>query len=182
MSQAVKPPPLQRKRMDLDAPETLYSPRIIKLVKLEMSRIWERVKATKGLTQAQLAAALSTSQSAVSKLLKTDDTHPWTANYILIFCEFCNVNLEEEILKQLPKQIAHSFANLDEGIAETDDRFHEECTEAVARYFRDKGIKPKPDQLSKLAARLVSRVKRNASADDIQKGLENVILEAALSS
>src|SRR4051794_18704055 len=85
---------------DVIEDETLYSPRIIRLVKIEMSRIWERVRQTQGLNQNQLAAALSTTQSAVSKLLKIDDMHPWTVNYIINFSKFCNINLENELLSQ----------------------------------------------------------------------------------
>jgi hypothetical protein len=156
-----------------------YDPEVAKLIKIEMNRVWERVKYTRGLTQAQLAAAFEISQSAVSKLLRIDDTHPWTTNYIKIFCQFCRIDFEQEILPKLPTGVAVYFKGWDDN-SETDDAFNEECANAIKNHYQDHGITLKPDQIAKLGAQLVLRLRRGASAQDIAKNVASVVLEAAL--
>ncbi|MDA9442966.1 hypothetical protein XH98_28500 [Bradyrhizobium sp. CCBAU 51745] len=158
---------------------TPYDEQIARLIRGEIARIWKRVKETGNFTQTQLASALQTSQAAVSRLLRPDDPHPWTIANIVTFCEFCKVDLQKEILDQLPRGIEKWFADYDK-LRSSDEAFTEECAKALTKYYVDRGIQPSSDQVARLAAQLAMSINRRASAEDIAAGVELVVLRSSL--
>jgi len=161
---------------------TPYRRDVTILIKAEIKRLWDRARQTRGLTQAQLAEALNTSQSAVSKLLKPDDTHPWTINYIQIFCSFCQVDLKKDLLDRLPPGLAPFFDGLEISRPQVDDTFYGECASAVTKYFVDRGKLPVSTKMSDIARQVSTRTKRHATLDEINRTIEDVILDMVLGS
>ena len=136
----MEPEPQPAERADARSPETElvptpYDEQIARLIRGEIARIWKRVKETGNFTQTQLASALQTSQAAVSRLLRPDDPHPWTIANIVTFCEFCKVDLQKEILDQLPED-SRWFAEY-ENLRSSDEAFTEECAKALTKYYVD---------------------------------------------
>lgn len=164
---------------DTELVPTPYDEQVARLIRGEIARIWKRVKETGNFKQTQLASALQTSQAAVSRLLRPDDPHPWTIANIVTFCEFCKVDLQKEILDQLPRGLERWFAEY-ENLRSSDEAFTEECAKALTKYYVDRGIQPSSEQIARLAAQVAMSINRRASAEDIAAGVELVVLKSSL--
>jgi transcriptional regulator with XRE-family HTH domain len=162
-----------------ERPKTIYRPDVIKHIKADVGRVWDRVRKNKNLTQANLARALGTTQSAVSKLLNDDNGHPWTETYLRKFSEFCGVSPREFLDKELMGFITEW--NNDGQL--TDHDFVEECISALANYFSSKGLPARRERLASLAAKLAARLDgTHPDSDTMDREIECVILENALGS
>lgn len=160
-----------------ERPKTIYRPDVAKQIKADVARVWERVKKNKNLTQANLARALGTTQSAVSKLLNDHDGHPWTEGYLKKFSEFCGVSPREFLDDDLMGFITewNSEGKL------PDHDFVEECISALANYFSSKGLPARRERLATLAAKLAARLEgTHPDAGTMDREIESVILENAL--
>ncbi len=162
-----------------ERPKTIYRSDIVKQIKLDVGRVWIRVKKNKNLTQASLARALGTTQSAVSKLLNDYNGHPWTEAYLRKFSEFCGVSPREFLDDELMGFITEW--NTDGKLPDHD--FVEECISALANYFSSKGLPARRERLVTLAAKLAARLEgTHPDARTMDREIECVILENALES
>ena len=162
-----------------ERPKTIYRPDIAKQIKADVARVWERVKKNKNLTQANLARALGTTQSAVSKLLNDHDGHPWTEGYLRKFSEFCGVSPREF----LDDDLMGFITEWNNGDQPPDHDFVEECISALANYFSSRGLPARREKLATLAAKLASRLEgTHPDSPTMDREIECVILENALES
>ncbi len=162
-----------------ERPKTIYRPDVAKQIKLDVARVWDRVKKNKNLTQANLARALGTTQSAVSKLLNDQDGHPWTESYLRKFSEFCGVSPRE----LLDDELMGFMTEWDNDGKFPDHDFVEECISALANYFSGKGLPARRERLASLAAKLAARLEgTHPDAKTMDREIESVILENALQS
>ena len=174
---------LEPENVETERPEerlkTIYRPDIAKQIKADVARVWERVKKNKNLTQANLARALGTTQSAVSKLLNDYDGHPWTEGYLRKFSEFCGVSPREF----LDEDLMGFITEWNSGDQPPDHDFVEECISALANYFSGRGLPARRERLATLAAKLASRLEgTHPDARTMDREIECVILENALES
>lgn len=158
--------------------KTIYRPDVARKIKANVRRVWERVKKNKGLTQANLAKAVGTTQGAVSKLINNDDGHPWTETHLKRFSDFCGVSLKE--LLDDDGELLGFFNSWDIASSEPDLDFVEECIGALSKYYASKGLPARRDKFTSLAAKLASRLEgTKPSAETMEKEVERVILENA---
>ena len=132
---------------------------------------------TETLTQGNLAKALGTSQSAVSKLLNNENGHPWTEPYLRKFAEFCQIS-PQEFLDDKSVDFIIEWSN-DEQLL--DQNFIEECVSALQNYVISKGVPAQRANLSELAAKLAARLEgTHPNSATMEREIERVILENAL--
>ncbi len=160
-----------------ERPRTIYRSDVVKQIKSDVVRVWDRVRKNKNLTQSNLANALGTTQSAVSKLLNDYDGHPWTEGYLRKFSEFCGVSPREF----LDDELMGFITEWDNEGKFPDHDFVEECISALSNYFSSKGLPARRERLSVLAAKLAAKLEgTHPDTQRMDREIECVILENAL--
>ena len=160
-----------------ETPKTIYHPDVVVEIKSNVARVWERVRKNRNLTQASLAKALGTSQSAVSKLLKNQNGHPWTEPHLRKFAEYCQIS-PNEFLDGESVNFVIEWSN-DEQLLDQD--FLDECVSALQNYVQSKGVSAHRAKLSDLAAKLADRLEgTHPNSATMEREIERIILENAL--
>jgi transcriptional regulator with XRE-family HTH domain len=157
---------------------TPYRPDIALRIKDNIRQIWERVKHTRGLTQANLANALGLSQGAVSKLLSQENSHPWTIEKIATFADFCRVSVDELVGKD--PFILSFFSGWTGADLTPSQHLLDESYSALERYFVSKGKTVSKARLESLAGMVAARVgSTERTAADFDRVIVDVILDEA---
>ena len=158
-------------------PMTIYHPVVVAEIKSNVSRVWERVRKNRNLTQSNLAKALGTTQGAISKLLNNANGHPWTEPHLRKFAEFCQIS-PSEFLNEESVNFVIEWSN-DEQLL--DQNFVEECVSALQNYVNSKGISAHRAKISGLAAKLAARLEgTHPNSATMEREIERIILENAL--
>lgn len=158
---------------------TIYRPDVARSIKLNVARVWERVKQNRKLNQSELAKALDVSQGAISKLLNNLESHPWTETHLRKFADFCQVSPKELIGEN--ERLIGFFSEWNRKGLEPEDAFVEECIDAIANYFSSRGLPVQRSKLAGLAAKVASKlVGTNPDAETMNKQIERIVLENAV--
>lgn len=160
--------------------QTIYQPEVAQQIKAEVIKVWKRVQENRGLTQVGLAEALGATQGAVSKLLNDTNGHPWTGTHLKKFSAFCGIS-PKSLLSPINADLTGFVTGWDVDDA-VDDRVLEECLSGLTRYYEQRGLSAKREELISLAVSLAHRLQELGNADDEQfrHELEKIVLEKAL--
>lgn len=157
---------------------TPLSPEGVRLIKQRVKLVWDRVQHTKSLDQKGLAAALGLSQSAVSKLLRNENSHPWTGKYLRIFGAYTG----QSIRSLVPDELIGFYDDF-EDVNISDESFLQECVEAFTRFYRDRGRAVAQEDIAVLAGKLCARLEGTyPSRAEMDNAMQDLVLEVALGS
>jgi hypothetical protein len=114
-------------------------------IKAEVQKVWERKRAIMKVSQAEVARALGTTQSAFSKMLNDSEGHPWTENHLRRFANFISTPMREFLPDDMAKRMA------DSNEPESESMFLDECVLSVQKFYFSRGIRVSPDQVRGIA-------------------------------
>ena len=143
-----------------------------------MLNAWKIAKKNKGLRQQDLSKALGTTQSAVSKLLNSEDTHIWTSRYLVEFCKFT----ETKLSLLVPDDLLPLIEGWKE--RELDSDLLALCEQSVERFFSRQGKAfPNKLKLAETSAAVCTHLetlKDHPSPEQIENAILSVIMEQAI--
>jgi transcriptional regulator with XRE-family HTH domain len=144
-------------------------------IKRNVLREWETAKAVRGLSQAELAAELGTSQENVSRLLNKSDGYWWTEARLRIVANFIGVSIGSLI----PGDVHRYFPSVGNRTM-PDDLALEQCRIYVKHFYRENEISIDAEAAEKLAARLCTRMGTKVDDAVLARGqLQRMIFEMA---
>ncbi len=155
--------------------KNIYSDDVIQRIKREIKIVWDREKKFKHLTQEKLAKRLGLKQSAVSKLLNNETTHPWTVDKIEKFAKYCDVPVLE-IVKD--KDLLGYFNGWSGPTLPPERSRIEEAKSALKAFLDEHGRDLDERKLYDLAGKLAVRVEGTERSIDVYN---NAIMQLMIS-
>jgi transcriptional regulator with XRE-family HTH domain len=141
-------------------------------IKAEVQKVWERKRAIMKVSQAEVARALGTSQSAFSKMLNDSEGHPWTETHLRRFANFIGTPMREFLPEHMAKRIPDF---------ESDGQFLEECVLSVQRFYFSRGWNVSSDQVQGIARDVFEKLNGlRPSREQMEDSIYESILKFAL--
>lgn len=75
--------------------DQMQKPELLREMKSKVREVWNQARIQRAIRQSDAAKALSIQQSAFNRLLNRDDSHPWTAPYLISLARFLGVAVDD---------------------------------------------------------------------------------------